>query len=140
MGDPRSPGPGQGQGQFTDKLSGRYSFSFTMSLPKKVNFNNKQHMKDLRLSGDEDLPPSLSGRSLGASINYELVVDVKRRGILNVGSAYVVQSTLLSAGAWFYFISVLMLGLRQYSPTLPCHVQNPNPSLCKTHTETRPLL
>lgn len=88
MGDPRSPG--QGQGQFTDKLSGRYSFSFTMSLPKKVNFNNKQHMKDLRLSGDEDLPPSLSGRSLGASINYELVVDVKRRGILNVGSAYVV--------------------------------------------------
>lgn len=93
MGDPRSPG--QGQGQFTDKLSGRYSFTFTMSLPKKVNFNNKQHMKDLRLSGDEDLPPSLSGRSLGASINYELVVDVKRRGILNVGSAYVVQSILL---------------------------------------------
>ena len=83
MGDPRHLGE-QGQTPYSDKLIGLYSFPFSLSIPKKVNVTNKHDLKELRVTADDSLPPSLSGRAWGASINYELVVDIKRRGILSV--------------------------------------------------------
>lgn len=135
MGDPRSPG--QSEVQFADKLVGRYTFPYSITLPKTINFGNKQQLKQLRLSGDENLPPSFSGRSFCASINYELIVDVKRRGILNVGSRYVARTTSLMEARKLIVLSYI--GVRRYSDTLPFRDQTLHQGSGRKSIEMEPL-
>lgn len=80
------PGSSTTQSKHTEKLSGRYVFPFSITLPSNISISGRQ-AKDLGLSGNERLPPSLSGRGWHSFINYELSVHIKRSGTLRVSSS-----------------------------------------------------
>lgn len=86
MGNPRVSS--SSQDRFRDKLEGKYSWPFSITLPSSVTFTEKQ-MKEFQVSGEERLPPSLKATGGFSFIDYQVVVEVKRSGAFRSGSSYV---------------------------------------------------
>lgn len=66
----------------SEKLQGRFSWPFAFALPRKL-LPRTTEAKRLGISAEEALPPSLEGVSIH-SICYEISVEVRRSGIINV--------------------------------------------------------
>lgn len=62
-----------------ERLEGRYRWPFNISLPTHVNVSPRQ-ARELQISTTERLPPNMSGRGTHATINYQILVEVKRSG------------------------------------------------------------
>jgi len=74
------------QDKYRDKLEGKYSWPFSINLPGSITFNDKQ-VKELQVSSEERLPPSLRGTGGHSFIDYQIAVDVKRSGPFRPGSS-----------------------------------------------------
>lgn len=91
MGDPRAPftGPSTSRGRSSAKLSGPYTWPFTIPLPASCNFSLRSKHPPVQLR----LPPSFSEKGAAQFINYDITVRV-RRGALRVDSKCVVTFSL----------------------------------------------
>lgn len=74
---------------------GRYSWPFTFTLPHEVTFSEKV-ASEAQVAMRELLPPSFRGRGYHSGINYTLVVDVKRTGMLKTDRRYAILHVSLS--------------------------------------------
>ncbi|KAL5508511.1 hypothetical protein ACEPAH_6130 [Sanghuangporus vaninii] len=84
FGDPRSPNQHNGM-KFKGKLEGTYSWPFSIVLPREITPDAKL-LRELRLNHSELLPPSLDNLGLNSVINYRLIVNIKKRGLLKPDS------------------------------------------------------
>lgn len=87
MGDPHSPDP-EHRVKYNGKLQGVLSWPFSLELPPQVAIEEKV-ARTFNLNPVERLPPSLAGQGWHPTINYRIVVNVRRHGILRPDSSYV---------------------------------------------------
>ena len=85
---PRIFGIGRTKAHCDTKLAGRYVWPFTFSMPHEFEVR-KVVARQYKLQSSEVMPPTLGGNAGNSSIDYQITVDVKRRGILQVDATYV---------------------------------------------------
>ena len=61
---------------------------FSFSMPHEFEVR-KSVARDNKLQSTELMPPTLDGKAGNSSIDYQVIVDVKRRGILQADASYV---------------------------------------------------
>jgi hypothetical protein len=63
-------------------FAGRHTLPFRITLPHEVTYSDKV-AQELGVSTRERLPPAMNVRGWNTGVKYELVVDIKRVGLLN---------------------------------------------------------
>ncbi|KLO17426.1 hypothetical protein SCHPADRAFT_994414 [Schizopora paradoxa] len=68
------------------RLEGRHVWQFSFSMPHEFEVR-KLVARENKLQSTELIPPTMDGRAGNSSIDYQIIVDVKRRGILQVDAS-----------------------------------------------------
>ncbi len=68
---------------YPDKIEGQHVWPFSIDLPELIRLD-KHQWHDVNSREDVRLPPTLLSKAFGWDVNYKLVVEVKRAGLLSV--------------------------------------------------------